>query len=429
MLLSQCRANLGLKMAVRMKQLTYDAIESSPRILKWLAQFSTRNQSVAKSLLMRLRFVSRDSYSDWLRETLFSLPQDRIYAMYAVRKLGNRKNFFDASGAVCSRPGTTLGSEDLVYSLIANEVRGNESRFTDHPSLNAMKSERIHNVLLLDDSIGSGKRISDFIIAMMQHKSFKSWWSYGFIRFHILSFARTCEAEKAIISNIPGSDHPLRKCPVSSKIQFMSEIVYSKKQLVSRWGKEYQSILDLCDSQKSIRKERRRGFGETMSNIIFYHSVPNNIPGLLYSRANKWQPLFHRRSMPEWIISLLDNQTNFRSSRSAHFLNRLRVTRLPDDLLNLLSLIKSGIRRVTTLALRMDCGTEVVHAMIEKAEQAGLITSKLRLTEAGIKSWKRDRIPKDFNEKHERPLYVPTSWCTGRVTVQPFIPEDEDFRE
>lgn len=138
-------------MAAHMKQLTLDAIESSPRISKWLAQFSTGNQSAAKSLLMRLRFVPRGSYSNWLGDILLSLPQDQIYALYAVRKLRRRKNYFDDAGAVCNRPGTTLGSADLVDSLIANAVRGNKSGFMDHPSLSAMKSERIHNVLLLDD--------------------------------------------------------------------------------------------------------------------------------------------------------------------------------------------------------------------------------------------------------------------------------------
>jgi hypothetical protein len=87
---------------------------------------------------------------------------------------------------------------------------------------------------------------------------------------------------------------------------------------------------------------------------------------------------------------------------------------------------------VSTLALRMDCGTEVVRAMVEKAKEAGFVTDKMRLTESGIKAWKPHILnaskPKEDRER-ERPLYVPTSWCTGRATVQPSILEDKDLWE
>ncbi|MEW6558352.1 MAG: hypothetical protein AB1349_13560, partial [Elusimicrobiota bacterium] len=326
------------------KQLTMESIEKSPEILAWLSQFSPENQIVAKSLLLHLKFVTRDYYSNWLIKSIESLPLDNVYAIYAVRKLSEcQVCLWDCQGNVVIRPGTALGSEDFVYQLISHIVRSDAKKFIDHASLTDLKSKKIHNIVLIDDSIGSGDRISNFINSMMTNKSFKSWWSYGFINFHIFAIARTIESEKAIVQKIPGSDHGKRKYPVSSKIHFQSENIYSKNWLSRRWGNQYQTILDLCDLTKAINKKWRRGYDNVMSNIIFYHSVPNNIPGVLFFSGRRWKPLFQGRVVPTWLTSLLEEASlisNVDYSKSIAYYNN----NLSQNILYLLFLIKSGIR-------------------------------------------------------------------------------------
>ena len=103
------------------------AIEASPEIQHWVAQFPEGIRTIAKTMLSHLKFVSRDVYSGWLRGVVANLPEGRTYALYSVRKLGDGLQLWSDDGEIVERPGTSLGSEDLVYSLVANLVR---SHFT-----------------------------------------------------------------------------------------------------------------------------------------------------------------------------------------------------------------------------------------------------------------------------------------------------------
>lgn len=51
--------------------LTLNQIDSSPEIATWLSQFkSDEDKLIAKQMLLRLRFVSRDRLSLWFKEAL-----------------------------------------------------------------------------------------------------------------------------------------------------------------------------------------------------------------------------------------------------------------------------------------------------------------------------------------------------------------------
>jgi hypothetical protein len=71
-------------------------------------------------MLSHLKFVSRDVYSAWLRRVVTNLPEGRTYALYSVRKLGDGLQLWSDDGEIVERLGASLGSEDLVYSLVAN---------------------------------------------------------------------------------------------------------------------------------------------------------------------------------------------------------------------------------------------------------------------------------------------------------------------
>jgi hypothetical protein len=340
--------------------------------------------------------------------------------VYSVRKLADSQGYlWDNSGLVVERRGSSLGSEDLVYSLIASATRSRDSLF-DHPSLAVLREHRIRNILLIDDSIGSGKRVSDFIRATMAPRTFCSWWSFGFIRFHILSLARTRESEKAILHATPGSNHGKRVHPKSLKVNFASDIVYSKESLRERWGDGYQAISDLCDSTTAIRREYRRGFGKVMANIVFDHSVPNNIPGVIWYRGDRWSPLFPGRALPDWVLEALDG-----SSAPGGAAEDGRVTQASPMMIRLLHLIKRGVRRESTIALRMDADNDLIRSLIGAAQASGFITSHNRITEPGV-SLVRRAGGSGADIEVDRSLYVPRSWCTGRATVQPSASQQTD---
>lgn len=364
------------------KRLSYESIEASPEIQNWLTQFAASDALAAKSLLSRLEFISRDEYSEWLLKELASLSNQDKSAIYSVRKFDKDDGngcLWQKDGKIQLRPAQTQGSEDFVSSIISNANRLYNKCFLDHPSLMELRDYRIRNIILVDDSIGSGKRVSDFIAMMTKSKTFMSWWSFGFIKLYILCYARTVQSETYIRKHIAGSDHGQRINRVSSKIQFISHIVYDSYNVHGRWGENLQSILSLCMSYKKINRCYRKGYGNVMGNIIFYHSVPNNIPGMLFYKSTDWQPLFPGRVLPAWVAHLLENPKITLPQNRAGF----KAVTLSDDLVRFLNLIRTGVRKKKSLAYQLECEILIVQKLIDNAIRLGLISSFKRLTKIG----------------------------------------------
>lgn len=124
------------------KTLSPAVIEASPEIQQWVAQFPDGQQTTAKVMLSRLKFVSRDVYSTWLRRVVSGLPEDKTYALYSVRKLPEGKALWEQNGAIVARPGDSQGSEDLVYSLISNLSRADPQILLDHSPLDELREKR-----------------------------------------------------------------------------------------------------------------------------------------------------------------------------------------------------------------------------------------------------------------------------------------------
>lgn len=398
----------------QLKNLSPTKLEASPEIQDWLSQFPEGQRAIAKLLLSRLQFVSRDVYSAWLQRVVAALPSGKIYALYSVRKLEEGLSLWNENGEIVARPGDSLGSEDLVYSLVANLSRANPQRLLDHSSIAELRDKKVHDYLLIDDSIGSGDRVSGFINSMLSHPTFLSWWSFGLIKIHVVSFARPREAEAKIISKIKGSDHGERKFRKSSKVDFTSELVYEIDWLEGRWGESYEQVIQLCRSQTKIPTKRRLGYGGVMANIVFYHSVPNNIPGTLWVTNDKWKGLMPGRVMPEWLLVLIDHSSLAKPEGA---------TSKSDEVVRLLKLIKRGVRSSRSIAARLCVDHKYAVGLLGSTQEMGLLTPKVRLTTAGLDLLKHA----DSNlalPVWNRSMYIPSSWCAGWATVQPLIREE-----
>jgi len=395
----------------RFQQLSIAAIDQSQEIQMWLSQFDDEQQQVAKMLLCHLRFVSRDEFSTWLGRAIGQLPNGEVHALYSVRKLSETQTvFWDGSGDPVARPGTSLGSEDLVYSLISNLVRTRREILFDHPSLLTLKKKRIRSYVLIDDLIGSGDRVSGFINAMLAHPTFLSWWSFGWVKIHVISFARAREAEAKIIGKIRGSDHGNRKFRKSEKLIFGSEAVYCCDRYEDRWNERYTEILDLCKNQTKIPKRRRLGYGDVMANIVFEHSVPNNLPGVLWCKNKKWNGLMSERAVPNWLLELLIGM---------HLaVNKRMNAAISNELLTLLVLVRRGVRSVQSLAIRLGIDLGRATSLIDHATSLGLLTPEVSLTTEGLSRLIQSRKSITLPE-WDQTLYIPNSWCVGRATVQP----------
>lgn len=404
------------------KRLTLEKIERSQEIQSWLAQFPDKDVLTAMSLLCRLQFISRDEYSSWLLNKLGAYSNLESVAIYAVRKFRNGVQcLWQKNGKTQPRPAQTQGSEDLVSSVISNANRRHNNCFLDHPSLTVLKNKKVRHIILVDDSVGSGKRVADFLQLMTSSKTFMSWWSGGYISLHILSYARTRQSEKVILDRTPGSDHGSRKFRLNSKLKFDSDLVYDAYNIHSRWGNSSKAILVLCSSIKKVTRDRRKGFGDVMGNIVFYHSVPNNIPGMLVSASKGWIPLFPNRSLPDWTISLLEKTESLSETTKEGF-DQLQISSSMSDLLEL---IKSGLRTRASLSRRLDCDERITQKLVEQAIQLGFVSAHLRIVKAG-QDYLHKEQKKKFERKPDYSLYIPRSWRADQGTVQP---SDHDASE
>lgn len=389
------------------KKLSPAKIDNSPEIQQWVYQFSENDQSIAKLLLSQLKFISYSDYSEWLKKTVLSIiDSSTVYALYSIRKLDeDNKIYWDENGVPVSRSGHSLGSEDLVYSSISNLVRM-QKNFLDHPPLDELKNKRIRNYILIDDSIGSGDRVSNFINSMLHHPTFLSWWSFGWVQFHIVSFARTKESEKKILLNLKGSNSSKRKILKSSKIKFTSRIVYQKHWFRYRWGDNYEQLIELCKRKKQIKSWARLGYDNVFSNIIFYHSVPNNTPGMIWFDNKTWTPLMPKRVVPQWLIDLLE-ENDCKAIRTSQFSNEMQC---------ILKLIKKGIRKMTSIAIRLELDVQYTRSLLQHMISLGLITESIRLTPRGREVFHQILKQNDTNSWNYS-LYLPRSWCADSKSI------------
>jgi hypothetical protein len=149
-----------------------------------------------------------------------------------------------------------------------------------------------------------------------------------------------------------------------------------------------------------------------MSNLVFYHSVPNNIPGLLWYSSAKWVPLFPGRSVPEWLPSVLEGSSQVSTQK---------IGKLSETLITTIRALKKGIRNQNSLARAVGVDIPFLQQLLASGRQSGFLTEGNRLTKAGAQViWEADRRPKidDF----DRSLYVPQKWRVDQGTAQPSEP-------
>lgn len=398
-------------MTVKLKQLTYEQINASPEIQAWLAQFG-EDRTVATEMLLRLRFVSRDTYAEWLKSTIGNVC-DGSAALFAVRKFASEvQSVWDERGRFLYRPAEALGSEDFIQSVVANFIRDKGDAFLDHPDLERLGEQKVHQWILVDDSIGSGKRVRDYIKLFFNHKTIRSWWSFGRFRIIVVALARILDSDAKILAAVPGSSHGIRVYPKKDKVRIVSHMAYAKDNLFQRWGSSLPQILQLCIEEKRVPKSVRKGFGKTMANIVFYHSVPNNLPGVLWCQTDDWDALFPSRSLPSWLPELLGDP----SSTSPGSEPRATVEPQEDAVL-LLRLIKRGIREESSLGWHLGLDRHVIRALLHQLRTKTLLTTSNRITKAG-RSFLANATP-TASTSFDQSLYIPQTWCADRETTQP----------
>ncbi len=260
----------------------------------WLSQFAPADRPYATLLL--------DCLSTANQGTVFpevtALAERMVQAgngpslIVPVREIPNGSSYFspitsrDASGCFLGTGGLP-GSEALAVHIATTLFRSYPGRVLQTPSLAEMRTLRCRRVIFIDDILGSGSRILEFMAAFRVHPTVKSWLSYKLLELHLCVYAATdggLEAARACgFSQIVH----VRRCPTFADQPWTPSLLARVEEVCRRYV------------PRRARKQAL-GFRESRCTMVFEHSVPNNIPAILWKagKVPQWSPLFPGRVVP-----------------------------------------------------------------------------------------------------------------------------------
>ncbi len=271
-------------------------LDASAEAKAWLQQFDDPDVPVAQDLLQSLVLVSTGEFSGSLTSQMQTLVTNAAapVAVYAIREVEDDESYFankrDRPIPVASNQ---VGSEGTVAHLITQWTRGEPTRFLNHPPLSTLKKRRVHDVVFVDDLIGSGNRALRFMTSFCRHKTVRSWNSLHLLRYHIVAYAAAEDGVESIREHVPRN--------VVNVDRGRLDIHYMWNASPQLAAPTLNVIRQLCRTygrRGRIRGFVREGFNRRMTTVVFEHGCPNNAPGILWFPTPVWTPLFPQRAIP-----------------------------------------------------------------------------------------------------------------------------------
>jgi hypothetical protein len=387
-------------------QLTDSDIKKSTNMSSWINQFSYDWQETVRKIIANLVFISESQLSRWIGSIIHNISQsDSIkIAVYSVRKISKEEtSLWDKNGESVKRPAAGQGSEDLVSAAI-RAISKPCDFIQNHPSIEELRREKIHHIVFVDDASISGKRMATYIGAFINSKTIRSWWSLNLIHFHIVATSISDIAMNRIYKSFPGSQKVIKTQKRKQLVHFHSVFFPTRTNYDHRWTPDYEKKIKFFKSFSEIPKQYRMGFGKVLSNVIFFNSVPNNIPGFLVKNTSTHEALFPDGAIPRWFHEVLNNST---------------VEGENDELnLEILLLLKHGIKRIETIGNKTARDTKLISKQLRMLHKAGMITDNNQITKLGTQ-YIHNKTDKSDQKKYNYSLYIPTKWCIDQADTQP----------
>jgi len=259
-------------------------LDQIPAAENWLAQFPLVDREVGRQLLRSLRLISNSQFERDLDEVLERLMHDvgeESLCLMSVPELVSQKRERLHPGKIFRQAGS---SSDRIRNYLENFARVHSKRVRAHQTIESMRAERVRNVVLVEDFIGSGRRIATYLKQTM-HPSLKSWISYGWTKLWIVAYGALSEGVWAI----KRGGYRLS----SNRFRLVTPAAYSQRFLS-------EPVIEFCRGQayRTIRSAIPLGFNGGAANLIFEHGCPNNAPVILWSMGRQYKPLFPNRGIP-----------------------------------------------------------------------------------------------------------------------------------
>jgi hypothetical protein len=254
--------------------------EESPQALAWLRQFAAVDREVARQYLRSLRLVSESEFDREVQLQLEAVLNGAPAENFALFSVTEPPNPFVATGG----RRTAGSSADRVKHLIENTTRVHGSRVSGNPTVESMRAQRIRNIVIVEDFIGSGKRVTDFWRELMS-SSVKSWISLGWTKVWLVTYAGFEEGLRTAVRRIGGLKRDRIRTvlnPASTRLGLTGPM----RDVFSRYGAAARN------------RTAGLGFGEGGCSIVFQHGCPNNSPLVLWEGTRRFRPLFPDRGIP-----------------------------------------------------------------------------------------------------------------------------------
>jgi len=372
------------------------SLSKTPLAIQWLAQFNEADRELAAHLVDEVLLVGRDEFATAVfklldEASLQPSKRQRKLAIYAERRVksvfgttpayfrNSRKGRAEGTGVqpvVADARDQEVGSEGVVAQLITDYCRRHRASAFSHPGPTKMRKEKITDVILVTDFIGSGSRIEEMLESFRYVATLRSWRSYGLIEFRVIAYA--------------GTEFGISRLR-SHKLRPNIHVFTSSPTIANTFhGRAKGKIEDLCEKYPSGHKAPF-GFFDTEALIAFAHGCPNNAPALLHSSARGWTPLFKGRSAADAPSSLFVGSGKAALDQRASRLLKVRTARehLNDSeeawilTLIVLAAVESGAHSVPRISARTHLSMSNVKRLLRLVETVGWIDDAVRLTPVG----------------------------------------------
>jgi hypothetical protein len=379
---------------------------------EWLANFADEAERVtATALIDEILLVDRNTFVRGLRSLVATIlqnrsDQERPIALFSEKAVPKKNNkvlpfFPNAETGRATGPGVApiivdpadqeVGSEGLIGNLITDLVRHHGGNVLSHPGPDRMRRDRVRNIVIVTDFIGSGKRVWQMLEAFRAVATLRSWRSYHLIKFNVVAHSGTEEGLRLVSSSrLKPEVSMVTGCPTLRN---------------TFWGAQLQNVVALCRSYP-LRHRSPLGFSDGGALIAFAHGMPNNAPPILHSRLGGWTPLFRTRSTAAAETSFPANAMETVADRATRLLRIKNANKYLADptgkrwitTLMVLAALKTGARSAQEVSAKSSLPLSRIEEILGYTRIARWTSKHNRLTSLGRQELarlrrRRDRAP------------------------------------
>lgn len=400
---------------------------------EWLKQFEPVDQETAILLVNSLTLVSHTEFERNLLSKLENLASsvNGTIGFFAVRELERDKLSDGSNGPIApfyskvtSKDGKSVnalsnssdqGSEAKIANIIRQLCKRNPEKYLNHPTIKSLRESKSDVIIFVDDFIGSGGRVSDFLDSFWREPTVVSWLSGKQIKFHVVAYSGT-ESGITFVEKHKSKPqvHIYRDAPSFNSFAWDKE----RKDCVKRLCQKYGRIAN------KNRKNMWFGFKEGMSAIVFEHGCPNNTPAILWEpdfKGSGWKGLFPDRTVSSQVASVFpaeivrgDLVQILEDVGQKKIANSGAIIRLGSDgqaALIVLALIAKGQRKRSTLSFATGLNVAQCDHILNECMKWGFITLNRRITPQGLdelNAARKAKLDKSISLDKGSDYYYPT---------------------